>query len=72
MLFGVIVSGNLRLAATVWGYTLAFAVAGKPWNAYWGLMYSPLLMIGLVCGFHVLKGLFGSASQWAAGICHRP
>lgn len=38
---------DVRVAATVFSYLLAFAFVGKPLNRYWGEMYTPLLTLGL-------------------------
>ena len=38
---------GLRLAALLLGYTLGFAVIGRPENIFWGLMTAPLIAIGL-------------------------
>ncbi len=35
-----------RAALTVAAYLLLFAVVGKPFDAYWGALYTPLLMLG--------------------------
>lgn len=39
-------SGSLALATFV-VYVAAFAVVGKPFNTYWGLLYTPLIAVGL-------------------------
>jgi hypothetical protein len=39
-------SGSLALA-TFALYVAAFAVIGKPVNVYWGLLYTPLIALGL-------------------------
>lgn len=36
-----------RALATVGVYVAAFLVIGKPFNAYWGAVYTPVLMLGL-------------------------
>lgn len=38
---------GLRAAVTVTTYLCIFAVVGKPFNDYWGALYTPLLMLGL-------------------------
>ncbi|MEH2704084.1 hypothetical protein DXU06_04870 [Bradyrhizobium elkanii] len=38
---------GLRAAITVTTYLCIFAVVGKPFNFYWGALYTPLLMLGL-------------------------
>jgi hypothetical protein len=34
-------------AATVVAYLVAFSVVGNPYNGYWGLLYTPVLALGL-------------------------
>lgn len=38
---------GLRAALTVTAYLCMFVVVGKPFNFYWGALYTPLLMLGL-------------------------
>jgi hypothetical protein len=38
---------GLRAALTVTVYLCIFAVVGKPFNYYWGALYTPVLMLGL-------------------------
>jgi hypothetical protein len=40
-------SPGRRLAVTLVAYVLALAVVGRPENFYWGLMFAPLLPLGL-------------------------
>ena len=47
-----------RLTCTILVYMLAFAVVGRPFNAYWGLMYAFLVPIGLVQAPRVISRLF--------------
>ena len=37
-----------RVALTVGMYTIAFLFAGRLYHAYWGLLYAPLLPLGLI------------------------
>jgi hypothetical protein len=37
-----------RVALVVFGYVGAFAIAGNPFNDYWGAVYAPLLLFGLM------------------------
>jgi hypothetical protein len=37
-----------RTFLTVFAYICAFSIAGRPDNYYWGLMYAPLLPVGLI------------------------
>lgn len=46
--YGAFASRNVRLFAVFGLYLAAFLVAGKQFNDYWGLIYAPLLAIGLV------------------------
>ncbi|MET0588277.1 MAG: hypothetical protein ABWZ75_07105 [Novosphingobium sp.] len=43
------------------GYALAFAIAGRWDNFYWGLIVSPVLFIGLALAPQALRSLFASA-----------
>jgi hypothetical protein len=36
-----------RIGLTVAVYLVAFAIVGKPFNDYWGAMFTPLMMLGL-------------------------
>ncbi len=36
-----------RVALTVAAYLVVFAIVGKPFNDYWGALYTPLLMLGV-------------------------
>jgi len=56
-IFGAVCSGERRLAAVVILYCAAFAVVGKPFNDYWGLMYSPLLAVGLAFSIRTVVDL---------------
>lgn len=50
---------GLRAAATTTTFVAAFAVIGlKPHNAYWGLMYAPLLPFGIVWAPTALRDLY--------------
>jgi hypothetical protein len=40
-------AGSPRVGMTVALYLAAFAIVGKPFNTYWGALYTPLMMIGL-------------------------
>lgn len=51
---------GLRIGLTVAAYTAAFAVVGKPFNNYWGLLDAPLLVFGLVRAPAALRDLFTS------------
>jgi hypothetical protein len=46
-----------RLLVVVLAYMATFALVGKPWNWYWGIIYLPLLAIGLGHAFGALGGL---------------
>lgn len=64
-LFGAICSGDKRLATVVILYCASFAVVGKPFNDYWGLIYSPLLAVGLAFSIRAVVDLIIKAK--AAG-----
>lgn len=46
-LLGLWASPKGRGLAAVGAYLAAFLVIGKPFNAYWGAVYTPVLMLGL-------------------------
>jgi hypothetical protein len=47
-LLGLVAGGRTtqRAMIAVFFYISCFAIAGKPFNAYWGALYTPLLMVG--------------------------
>jgi hypothetical protein len=53
-------AGARRVALTVAAYLVAFAVVGKPFNTYWGALYTPLMMIGLAFVPAALRDLFAA------------
>jgi hypothetical protein len=62
-LFGLLMSRDLRLVAPVLVYMAAFCIVGKPFNDYWGLMYTPLLAVGLALALPVAAGLLCRAAS---------
>ncbi len=62
-IFGAVCSGERRLVAVVLLYCAAFAVVGKPFNDYWGLMYSPLLAVGLAYSIRAVVDLALKATE---------
>jgi hypothetical protein len=46
-----------RGALTLIGYIIAFAVVGRPDNQYWGILYAPLVPLGLALAPRALKEL---------------
>lgn len=50
-----------RAALTLIGYVVAFAVVGRPDNQYWGILYAPLVPLGLVLAPAALKDLAARA-----------
>jgi hypothetical protein len=46
-----------RVGLTIAAYLAAFAVAGQPFNNYWGLLYAPLLPFGLAWAPVALRDL---------------
>lgn len=54
-----------RALAMVLAYMAIFAVVGKPFNAYWGALYTPVLMLGLGWAWAAMRdgarGLAGPA-----------
>jgi hypothetical protein len=75
-IIGVATARHLRLALTVTGYMLAVAIAGKPFNDYWGLVFTPLLAVGLVYAMpwvaQVLARAWGRPAPAAAPAEARP
>ncbi len=63
-LAGAAVSGG-RLGLVVLGYVAALLVFGRPENAYWGLVLTPLLPLGLVRLATALARRPGEARAWA-------
>jgi hypothetical protein len=49
-----------RTSLTVGAYLAAFVVVGQPFNNYWGLLYAPLLALGLVWTPAALRDLYHS------------
>lgn len=58
---GLSISGKFRMFATVAAYMSAFSIVGKPFNDYWGLMYCPLLAIGLLHAIPFIRKLLTNA-----------
>ncbi len=52
---------GLRLAGLLLGYTLGFAVIGRPENIFWGLMTAPLIAVGLCFAPTAIGDLIRSA-----------
>lgn len=50
-----------RILIVVLAYLAAFAIVGKPVNAYWGALYTPLLGFGLAWSIPALRDLFLAA-----------
>lgn len=49
-----------RGLAAVGVYLAAFLVVGKPFNAYWGAVYTPVLMLGLAWVWPAIVGAFST------------
>jgi hypothetical protein len=47
---------GLRAAATVAGFVLLFAFVGNIFNSYWGLLYTPLMMLGVPLAVPAVAG----------------
>lgn len=45
------------------GYGLAFAIAGRPDNFYWGAMIAPAMFIGLAFAPQAVRSLIGAAAK---------
>lgn len=52
---------GLRGAMLLSGYAAAFCVLGRVNNVYWGLMFAPLLLVGLAWAPSALRDLAGAA-----------
>jgi MFS family permease len=48
---------NLRAALVLTMFVAAFAVIGKPFNTYWGALFTPLLTVCMVWSLPALRGL---------------
>jgi len=49
---------GIRVACTVGIYILAFSIAGRSFNIYWGLMYAFVMPLGLLHAPHALRKLW--------------
>jgi hypothetical protein len=54
-------SGGRRAALAVTAYVVLFLFVGKPFDAYWGALYTPLLMLGLAFALTALRDLIAAA-----------
>lgn len=50
-----------RAALAVFAYLVAYAIIGKPANAYWGALYTPLLGLGAAWAIPALRDLLRAA-----------
>jgi hypothetical protein len=57
---------GLRLAALIIGYSLGFLVIGRPENAYWGLVISPLMGLSMGFGAAALADLLRGVNPYRA------
>ncbi len=55
--FGLLVGRDLRLILPAVSYMAAFWIFGKPFNDYWGLMYTPILAVGIACAIPAIVAL---------------
>lgn len=60
-----------RVLLVVLAYLAAFAIVGKPVNAYWGGLYTPLLGFGLVWAIPALHDLWLAARRPALAVVPR-
>lgn len=63
---------GIRASLTVLGTMAVFAIIGKPFNAYWGLIYTPLLSLGLAWVPFAVTDLSRAAFGNADGKSHSP
>jgi hypothetical protein len=54
---------GLRSAATVSSFVIAFALVGNQFNSYWGLLYTPLMMLGVPLAFPAVAGVVGTGRR---------
>ncbi len=52
-----------RVLFAVLAYLAVFAIGGKPFNSYWGALYTPLLCFGVVWAVPALRDLLRAASR---------
>ncbi len=52
-----------RVGATVGAFLVTFACVGRPDNSYWGLLYAPLLPLGLVYADRAVGGLMRAGAN---------
>lgn len=55
-----------RVLLAVLAYLAAFAIGGKPFNSYWGALYTPLLCFGIVWALPALSDLWRAATRRVA------
>ncbi len=63
-----------RMALTICGYLVAFAVVGQPFNQYWGSLIAPLMCFGAATAPRALTDLWHASrlhETWPA-IAHQP
>jgi hypothetical protein len=58
-------------AATVFLFLAAFTVIGNPYNGYWGLLYVPILAVGVVRAPTALVDLYQAAAHAHASLLQR-
>lgn len=56
-----------RAALTLVGYVAAVAVVGRPDNQYWGILFAPLVPLGLALALPALKDLAARATAKTPG-----
>jgi hypothetical protein len=54
---------GLRFGLTIGAYILAYSFVGKPFNKYWGLMYTNILPLGLLYVSSSMRDLWRSARR---------
>lgn len=59
--FGLLAFRDIRLSASVLAYLAALCIVGKRFNDYWGLLYTPLLALGLALALPALAALLRRA-----------
>jgi hypothetical protein len=71
-LLGLWAAPQPRAFAAVAAYVAAFLVIGKGFNAYWGALYTPLLMLGIGWSWPALRDLLKRSQSSSAAPADAP
>jgi hypothetical protein len=61
-------SAGRRIALAVTAYLVIFAVVGKPYDNYWGALYTPLLSLGLIWAPAAVRDLWNGLRSPAENV----